>query len=87
MKSDYNIVVKRVAKKLNLPEYRVWEVVHAVCSSISKTIEEGKWQGFYMRFFGKLVVKPKRLEYMQAKIDKMIEKAKEDPLNLTGNDK
>jgi hypothetical protein len=82
---DYNTVVKRVAKKLGMPEYRVWEVVHSVCKSISMTMEEGKWEGFYMRFFGKFVVKPKRLEYMQSKIDKMIEGAKDDPLNLTNN--
>jgi hypothetical protein len=57
-----------------------------VCRFITKEIESGNWDGFYMRFFGKFVVKPKRLEYMQAKIEKMIEKAKEDPLNLTSDE-
>jgi hypothetical protein len=30
-KSDYNLVVKKVAKDLDIPEYRVWEVAHSVC--------------------------------------------------------
>jgi nucleoid DNA-binding protein len=85
-KGDYNAVIKRVAKKMDIPEYKVWEVVHSVCRFITKEIESGNWDGFYMRFFGKFVVKPKRLEYMQAKIEKMIEKAKEDPLNLTSDE-
>lgn len=85
-KNDYNIVVKRVAERLDMPEYKVWEVVHSVCRSISKTMEAGEWQGFYMRFFGKFVVKPKRLEHMQAKLQDMLEKAKEDPLNITSDE-
>ena len=83
---DYNKVVKRVAKKLDLPEYKVWEVVHSVCRFIAKTMEAGKWEGFYMRFFGKFIVKPRRLEHMQAKLQNMIEKAKEDPLNITSDE-
>ena len=86
-KSDYNLVVKKVAKDLDIPEYRVWEVAHSVCKYAASIMEEGNWGGFYMRFFGKLVVKPARLRYMQEKIDKMIEKSKEDPLNLTSDEK
>jgi hypothetical protein len=85
-KTDYNNVVKQVAQELGIPEYKVWEVVHSVCKYIAMTIEAGKWEGFYMRFFGKFVVKPKRLEYMQEKLQKMLEKAQEDPLNLTSDE-
>jgi hypothetical protein len=85
-KGDYNIVVKRVAKKLGIPEYKVWEIVHFICRYIADTMEEGRWSGFYMRYFGKFVVKPKRLEHMQAKIDNMIEKANEDPLKLINDE-
>jgi hypothetical protein len=49
-------------------------------------MEEGKWEGFYMRRLGKFIVKPNRLKKIKEKVKEKQErelKSFEDPLDIS----
>jgi len=60
--SDYDIVLKRVAKKLDMPEYVVFNVTNSIFGFINDMVHKGEYEGFYFKYLGKLVVKPFRLK-------------------------
>lgn len=61
-KGSFDIVMKRTAEKLGLPEYKVHSVVYVLFEYVSSIIEKGTLQGFYFRFMGKFVIKPYKLK-------------------------
>jgi nucleoid DNA-binding protein len=87
VKGDTNIIIEKVAKKLDLPRYEVSKIVNSLCGYIFDLMEEGTFEGFYMRYLGKFIVKPKRLETMQKKLkekqERELENFEEDPLDFS----
>ena len=62
-----NVVVERTAKKLDIPEYLVTQVVASFFSVVVEDIESGTYRGSYCRRLGKFVIKPKRLQMLEEK--------------------
>lgn len=83
---DVNIIIKKVAEELDMPTYEVVKIVSSIFGYVFDLVEGGTFEGFYMRGFGKFIVKPRRLEHL-----KKMEKEKrerelngfEDPLDLS----
>ena len=61
-KGSFDIVMKRTAQKLNLPEYKVHSVVYCLFEYVHGLVENNTLQGFYFRFLGKFVIKPYKLK-------------------------
>lgn len=87
MKGDANIIIEKVAKKLDLPRYEVSKIVNSLCGFIFDLMEEGEFEGFYMRYLGKFIVKPRRLETMKKKLkekqERELENFEDDPLDFS----
>jgi hypothetical protein len=86
MKHEINIIIDRVAEKLDIPRYEVSKIVTSLCGFIFDMMEEGKWEGFYMRRLGKFIVKPNRLKKIKEKVKEKQErelKSFEDPLDIS----
>jgi hypothetical protein len=86
MKHEINIIIDRVAGKLDIPRYEVSKIVTSLCGFIFDMMEEGKWEGFYMRRLGKFIVKPNRLKKIKEKVKEKQErelKSFEDPLDIS----
>jgi hypothetical protein len=86
MKHEINIIIDRVAGKLDIPRYEVSKIVTSLCGFIFDVMEEGKWEGFYMRRLGKFIVKPNRLKKIKEKVKEKQErelKSFEDPLDIS----
>ena len=62
-----NIVVDRTAKKLEIPEYLVNQVVNSFFEIVVEDIESEEYRGSYCRRLGKFVIKPKRLQMLEEK--------------------
>jgi hypothetical protein len=81
MKHEINIIIDRVAGKLDIPRYEVSKIVTSLCGFIFDMMEEGKWEGFYMRRLG-----PNRLKKIKEKVKEKQErelKSFEDPLDIS----
>lgn len=86
MRHEINIIIDRVAEKLDLPRYEVSKVVTSLCGFIFDIMEEGKFEGFYMRRLGKFIVKPNRLKKIKEKVREKMERELEsfdDPLDFS----
>lgn len=76
---DNNLIVKRTAQELGIPEYEVWDVVRSVFQYIATMIESGTWEGFHLRGLGKLYVNPKRITARKlTEENKLIRQLKEE---------
>jgi nucleoid DNA-binding protein len=67
MRHEINTIIDKVSEELNIPRYEVSKVITSLCGFIFDMMEEGNWEGFYMRGLGKFIVKPNRLEHIQQK--------------------
>ena len=77
---DFNLVIKKMSKKYGISENKIEHVVFSIGRFINFTMREGKWDGFYMRGFGKFVVKEGRLRAIRSKLNRMMDS--DDSLNL-----
>jgi len=76
LKSDYDIVLKRTAKKLGLPEKIVYDVTYSLFNYVHKLVEAKEYEGFYFRYLGRFIVKPFRLKKaLEAKERKELKEA------------
>jgi len=62
-----NIVVEKTAKKLDIPEYLVTQVVNSFFELIVEDIESEEYKGSYCRRLGKFIIKPNRLKMLKEK--------------------
>jgi nucleoid DNA-binding protein len=60
-----NIIVEKTAKKLDVPEYKVLQVLSSFFELVTEDIENKKYRGAYMRRLGKFIVKPKRVKMLE----------------------
>ena len=60
-----NIIVEKTAKKLDIPEYKVSQVLSSFFELVIKDIESKEYRGAYLRRLGKFVVKPNRVKMLE----------------------
>lgn len=61
------IIIERTAKKLNMPELKVYQVVASFFEVVVEDIESEEYKGSYCRRLGKFVIKPNRLKMLKEK--------------------
>jgi nucleoid DNA-binding protein len=87
MNPGFRTIIERVAEELEIPKHEVTKAINSTCGFIFDLMEEGAWEGFYMRYFGRFVVKPKRLEKIKEKVKEKMERElnsfDDDPLDLS----
>tara|TARA_R110002126_G_scaffold159220_2_gene306595 strand:+ start:44 stop:343 length:300 start_codon:yes stop_codon:yes gene_type:complete len=76
-----NVVINRTAKKLDLPEYHVIEIVNSFFELVVDDIESKEYKGSYCRRLGKFIIKPNRLKMLKEK-----QKLKEDGDKIRDNE-
>lgn len=57
-------VLKQASQEADIPEYKMRDIVDCFFTVVVKDIELGEYRGSFCRNLGKIVVKPKRLEYI-----------------------
>lgn len=60
-----NIIVEKTAEKLDIPEYKVTQVLSAFFELVIDDIESKNYRGAYLRRLGKFVVKPNRVKMLE----------------------
>lgn len=66
-KGSFDIVMKRTADKLGIPEYKVYDVVYSLFEYVHNLIDKKEFKGFYFRYLGRFVVKPYKLKRLVEK--------------------
>lgn len=74
MTRDKDLIVQKVADKLEIPRYEVMKVINSMFGYMFEMIEAGHFFGFYMRYLGKFIVKPKRFETAMKKFEEKRER-------------
>lgn len=62
-----NIIVEKTAEELDIPEYKVNQVLSSFFELVLNDIENKEYRGAYMRRLGKFIVKPKKVEMLEKK--------------------
>jgi hypothetical protein len=73
-----DLALIRTAKKLDVPEYAINQVVQSFFEVVTEDIESATLKGSYLRNLGKFIIKPTKLKKLmeEGKISPKVKKVK-----------